>query len=114
MLNIVIQEFCKNSNCFAYDNNENLVGRFNILTDFSDFEEKVSSYDEILLYGNTTYSKGLVDFTKWILTKESEDYIIIKRMEVKKKRGLRANLGGMIEQVCDIPQELNETDKGEE
>lgn len=112
MLNIVIQEFCKESNCFAYDNSENLVERFNISTDFSDFEEKVSSYEEILLYGNTIYSKGLVDFTKWELKKVTDDYIIIKRREIK--RGLRASLGGMIEQVCDIPQELNETDKGEE
>lgn len=80
MLNIVIQEFCKESNCFAYDNSENLVERFNISTDFSDFEEKVSSYEEILLYGNTVYSKGLVDFTKWELKKETDDYIIIKRI----------------------------------
>ena len=111
MLNIVIQEFCQESNCFAYDSNENLIERFNILTNFSNFEEKVSSYNEILLYGNVSYSKGLVDFTKWELKKETDDYIIIKRKEIN--RGVRAMLR-IIEEICDIPQELNETDKGEE
>lgn len=85
MLNIIIQEFCRESNCFAYDNTENLIERFNIATNFSDFEEKVSSYDEILLYGNALYIKGLVDFSKWELYKETNDYIIIKRIIVAKE-----------------------------